>query len=1057
MAHPEPPSPAEPLDAAAAREFALIADAAPVPMWTTRGDGTRGFVNRAYLEFSGLSYADALAADWRDVLHPDDAARVRQESVAGVAAGTTFTIEARFRRHDGEWRWLRSVSRPRVDGAGADGGYVGVAHDITDARIAEQQVRAREQQLSALIDQTSAGLAQVDMSGRFTLVNDRFCAIVGRPRETLMGLTMQAITHPDDLPRNLPLFEAAVRDGVPYAIEKRFIRPEDGSVWVSNSVAVIRRPDGSPYGVLAVTLDITARREAESAVRESEALLQFLDRLNRATAALTDADAVLAITTRMLAEHLGAEGCAYADVEADGDRFHTRGAWHLPPLSSLVGSYRLSDLGAAAVARLRAGEPWVVTDHRADPADAGVHRDIGIHATICFPFVKAERLAGLMAVHAAVPRRWTPAELTLVREVSERSWAHVERVRAEAALRESERQLRLAMEGARIGTWERNLRTGRGRWSRRTAEIMGASHDEPLTQAAQLAMTHPDDRDRIDAGVARLVREGGDFAVEYRIVNPDGAVRWVASHGLVMRDAAGIAIRAVGTMRDVTERREAQEALTRLNQTLESQVADRTAERDRMWRLSRDLFVVVDGRRRVRAVNPAIAGMGYTPDEVVGRALGGFIHPDERAGANAAIRRAAAQPISEFHARLRHADGSWRRFAWSVAPGDGEAYVIGRDVTAETERRAELEQAQDELRQVQKVESLGQLTGGVAHDFNNLLTPIIGNLDLLARRAGDDERQARLIRSALESAERARLLVQRLLAFARRQPLQPGPVDLEGLIGGMAGLVASTIGPQVEVHAEVAPGLPPALVDRNQLELAILNLAVNARDAMPDGGRLRLVAGLAEPDTLARTGLTGAFIVLCVADTGTGMDAATAARAIEPFFSTKGVGKGTGLGLSMVHGLASQLGGAMLIDSAPGEGTRIELLLPIAPAPVPTAAAPVPIEASRSGRVLLVDDEQPVRDATAAMLGGLGYEVEVAASGEEALGLLDGQDYLVTDHLMPGMKGGDLVRAARARRPGLKALVISGYAALDEVPADVPRLAKPFRLDELARAIGALG
>ncbi|MGY4397208.1 PAS domain S-box-containing protein [Sphingomonas sp. UYAg733] len=752
--------------ASGASEFNLIADSAPVPMWVTRLDRRRNFVNRAYVDFLGVSYADAVDFDWRVILHPDDQDRILAESIAGEASLKTFTLDARYRRCDGEWRWLHSVSQPRYDADGAHVGFIGVAHDITQAKQAEQALRQRERQLSALIDQTSAGFAQVGLDGAFTLVNDRFCTIAGRARDELLGLTMQQITHPDDLPANLSLFEKAVRDGVPFTIEKRYVRPDGSTVWVNNSVTVVRMPDGTPFGVLAVTID-------------------------------------------------------------------------------------------------------------------------------------------------------------------------------------------------------------------------------------------------------------------------------------------------------VTDRRDVRDALTALNQRLEQEVADRTAERDGMWRLSRDLFLVVGPQRRIVAVNPAVDALGYRPEEVEGLRIDAFIHPDDLPRIGIAIRAAAAAPVGDLLARLRAKDGSWRHFAWSAAPGEGEAFVIGRDVTIETQRREELELAQAALRQAQKVEALGQLTGGVAHDFNNLLTPIIGSLDLLQRIGERGEREQRLLRGALDAAERARTLVQRLLAFARRQPLQPGPIDVAALIGGMAELIGSTAGPHIRVVTDLPPALPPALADANQLEMAILNLSVNSRDAMPDGGTLTLSAAARAVAVDDRSGLPpGDYISISVSDTGAGMDEAVMARAIEPFFSTKGIGKGTGLGLSMVHGLASQLGGTILLNSEPGQGTTIELVLRTAePRIERRAAARLGQDTPHAtGHVLLVDDEAGVRSATAEMLRTLGLSVVEAESARDALTLLAASrpDYIVTDHLMPEMTGAELAGAARTLYPGIRILLISGYADLEGIPPDLHRLSKPFRLDELAASMTAL-
>ena len=377
------------------------------------------------------------------------------------------------------------------------------------------------------------------------------------------------------------------------------------------------------------------------------------------------------------------------------------------------------------------------------------------------------------------------------------------------------------------------------------------------------------------------------------------------------------------------------------------------------------------------------------------------------------------------------------------------------------ERTREHELAMAQLHEAQKLETLGQLTGGVAHDFNNLLTPVIGNLDLLRRRFPDDPRAQRLIDGGLQAASRAATLVQRLLAFARRQDLQPRPVAIPALLEGMSDMLARSLGPTIDVHFAFPPDLPAARVDPNQLELALLNLAINARDAMPGGGPLRIEAS--EVDRPGVGALTaGHYIRIAVIDGGLGMDRDTLARAVEPFFSTKGQGKGTGLGLSMVHGLAAQLGGMLSLTSAPGQGTTAEILLPTTTEqPGETEHDRVVLqEAVVRATVLLVDDEELVRNGTADMLRDIGYEVLTAASGAEALLLLRSGaeiNLLVTDYLMPGMNGVDLVQAAGSVVPGLPALLITGYSNIASGPgAALPRLAKPFRQVDLAARVAEL-
>ncbi len=528
----------------------------------------------------------------------------------------------------------------------------------------------------------------------------------------------------------------------------------------------------------------------------------------------------------------------------------------------------------------------------------------------------------------------------------------------------------------------------------------------------------------------------------------------------------------VGALRSALKARRRQYEVRAFADTLEQSVAERThqleAARERLefaldasdmgsW----DLDLLRDTSRRSLRHDEIF---GYTELQPHwGREL--FLRhvvADDRDAVAAAFDAAAASGTLDIECRIDAADGARR---WISAKGrvhyDGRRRPLRMtgvvaDITARKDMDAQLAQAA-------KMETIGQLTGGVAHDFNNLLTPIVGSLDLLRRRLADDPKADRLIGGALQAAERAATLTQRLLAFARRQTLEPRPVDTGALIDGMVELVRRSLGPTIEVVVDVPRHLSAAQVDPNQLELALLNLAVNARDAMPAGGKLTIAAGTTTVDHRNTLGLNaGAYVRIVVADTGTGMDAATLARAIEPFFSTKGIGKGTGLGLSMVHGLAAQSGGALRLSSEPGKGTTIEVWLPAtdknSSAAVRTDAEP--IAARRGTAVLLVDDEELVRAATGDMLRDLGYSVVEVASGAQALSALRGGlevDIIVSDYLMPAMSGAALVKELRSTGNRLPVLIVTGYAnAGEDLPCDIPRLAKPFRQADLAARVAEL-
>ena len=475
----------------------------------------------------------------------------------------------------------------------------------------------------------------------------------------------------------------------------------------------------------------------------------------------------------------------------------------------------------------------------------------------------------------------------------------------------------------------------------------------------------------------------------------------------------------------------------------------------------------IDGR--VTSWNPGAQKFkGYRPDEIIGQHFSRFYtEEDKAAGLPARALRAAVDEGRFEHEGWRVRKDGTRFWAQVVIDPirDDDGRLIGfakitRDITEQRETQMALEEARKTLFQSQKMDAIGQLTGGVAHDFNNLLMAILGSLDLLRKRISPDDARARaLLENAVQGAERGSALTQRMLSFARKQDLRLEGVDIPTLVRGMSGLFDRSIGPGVRLHHRFPRGLAPAMTDANQLETALLNLVVNARDAMPDGGDILIEAAAEALGANSEIDLPpGPYIRLAVIDNGEGMDDETLARAAEPFFTTKGVGKGTGLGLAMVHGLAEQSGGRLKLGREPGGGTRVELWLPQAEATADLAAPPVDVadQRVRPLSVLVVDDDALVLMNTAAMLEDLGHRAAPTLSGAEALAVLNSNtfDLVITDYAMPQMTGLELALQIEARWPGLQVVLASGYAEMTEIEGSrLPRIAKPYRQADLTRLL----
>jgi len=653
-------------------------------------------------------------------------------------------------------------------------------------------------------------------------------------------------------------------------------------------------------------------------------------------------------------------------------------------------------------------------------------------------------------------------------------------------LRPESHHVRLALEAGAIGTWEWELATGRMKWSAQMFRNLGLEpRDQDDLYAALLSAIHPDDREQIASTLARFSTTPGPIRIELRAVWPGGDVHWIVFLGEVDDGADRCPVVIRGITIDDTRRRRTEEAaeaalrdserrLRELNERLE-QLAE---ERDRQLDASRAQMQVIldnspdwltlfratgDGRFIYEDLNPATErAYGLARDQVIGRRLEQILGTKQAQLPLRLMRACIRTGQNQRYTARRTMAGVTRTidvmFVLVPEKHDGDSFIMAtaRDIT-------EREAMEQQLRQAQKMETVGQLTGGLAHDFNNLLTAIIGNLELLAPRVAGDPRARNYVGAAQRAAESGTKLTEQLLAFSRRQHLQPRAVDLNAVIGGMGEILARTIGTTIQVRTNLAPELWPALVDPTQIEIAILNLAINSRDAMPLGGTLLIETRNLAAGTNLIPSEIGDRDCICISarDTGTGMTEEVLQSAVEPFFTTKDVGKGSGLGLSQVYGMVQQSNGSFQIESKIGIGTAVYLYLPrgVSEAGKLDAGSDEATADQTVARILVVDDDPGVRDITVQMLRQLGYRVTEVESGQAALDAFsrgEAYDLMVIDVAMPGLNGIETVRRARHRWPGLRVLYITGYvdtAGVEPQTGDEPLVKKPFKLIDLKNGV----
>jgi PAS domain S-box-containing protein len=660
------------------------------------------------------------------------------------------------------------------------------------------------------------------------------------------------------------------------------------------------------------------------------------------------------------------------------------------------------------------------------------------------------------------------------------------REQIERSLRATEERFRVAQAAGGIGWFEWDLVTDEWEWTPHVAVMFGFDPEAPRRSFAEWEPAiFIDDVPKLHSA-AHAAAETGAYYVEFRVTRPDGSLHWIAGKGEVTKDATGKARWVAGVYYEISERKQLEARLLALNESLEARVADRARqlaattaqleETERRFRLVIDAVTdyaiyMLNTAGNIVSWNPGAERIkGYAAEEILGQHFSKFYTEQERQKDLPRIALATAERTGKYEAegwRVRK-DGSifWANVVIN-AIRDASGTLVGfakitRDIT---EKKA----FEDQIRQAQKMEAVGQLTGGVAHDFNNLLTVIMGNLEHLERVLPPAQPTHRFIAAALRGATRAAILTQRLLAFSRRQPLAPEVLSVNKLVAGMSDLLRRTIGEAIFVETVLAGGLWPTFADGNQLENALINLAFNARDAMPEGGKLTIETANSHLDEayarMHNEVQPGQYVGIFVTDTGIGMSAEVVSKAFEPFYTTKEIGQGTGLGLSQVYGFIKQSGGHVKIYSEMGQGTTVKLYLPryrgleeAADQRIETHELP----RGKAETVLIVEDDPDVRDYTVEMVSDLGYTVLSAGDGASALRLLDSHrevNLLFTDVGLPGgMNGRQLAEQALRRRPSLKVLYTTGYARnaivhQGRLDPGVEVILKPFTYSDLATKI----
>ena len=1021
----------------------------PVPIVSLWGEEGVMIYNDAYSVFAGGRHPRLLGSNvregWPEVADFND--NIMKVGLAGGTLAYRDQELTLFRNGAAEQVWMDLDYSPVPDDDGSPIGVIAIVVETTAKVMAERRNDHQRQGLARIFEQAPSFMCVMEgPRHRIVAANPGYLRLVGRLE--VVGQTM-AEALPEAVDQGyLALLDRVYSTGQAYSAfgSKFVVQAAPGAPAHERYVDFVYQPltdaEGAVTGVFLQGVDVTERTAAKELFQAAEK---------------------------------GAGIGAFEWFPEQGELSVSeeyRRIWGLPADARVTNEMLIDlvlpeDRSETGLARFRAAErnPLEHSEYRIRRTDTGEVRWLARRGE------RIEREPGA-----------PPRYVGVIFDITERK-------EIEEALREAELRLRLALNAASIGVWEYDVTADVLTWDARVREVAEVDADIFVTWAEHFQpAVHPDDREAVNQAFTTLLeaRDGDQLSLNLRIVGRrTGRVTWASLEGRRVATPAG-GLRVIGTARDITPERDAMEALRQLNHTLEERVSEAIAERQvwaDMFEGADDPVAAVDTDLRYIAMNRAYRDacerlFGVKPS--IGDALADSL-AHMPAARDASIRlwsralggeTVEVSESGEADPEAPYYDLKFRPLSSRQGARIG-AFQYARDVTQRVRGKRRLDEAENALRQAQKMEAVGQLTGGIAHDFNNMLAVVMGSLDLLGRRISDDDPRARrYVEAAKDGSRRAAALTQRLLAFSRQQPLQPEPIDANRLVAGMSELIGHSLGASIRLETVLAAGLWRTHADPNQLESAILNLAVNARDAMPDGGKLTIETqnahfddryAAAHPEVSA-----GQYVLIAVTDTGAGMPAEVIAKAFDPFFTTKAVGKGTGLGLSQVYGFVKQSGGQVNIYSEPDQGTTLKIYLPrffgAAPVSAETIADYSLSATDQDELILVVEDEAAVRRLSVDALAELGYRILEADGAAAALRLLDAHpaiDLLFTDVVMPDMNGKQLADEARKRRPDLKVLFTTGYtrnAVVHNGTLDrgVDLIGKPFTIEALASKVRAV-